>query len=305
MSQGSLTIADGDGLSVLAAINALGQRLATMASGTSRPSDIAAGEFWRQTNNPGGGVHSIWLYDGASDILFATLNTVSHAIALASGVLDALLGSTRGMLAKRGASAWAGFAKGNAFEMLGVDSSGTDLEWKRPGFERIAADAVPSNAANVTFSSIPSNVKHLIIPFHLRPATNAVNLLLQLSIGGSVISAANYFYGTRGDATNSGTISIGNTGQTSLPLSLGSYPISNSGTVGGISGVVEIANVQDGKYPRVRWRTDWGPETASSLYWEFHGAGGYAGAGPVDGFRFLFSSGNVQDGIVSAFGARA
>lgn len=95
MSQGALTVSDGSGLSVLAAINALAQRLATMASGTSRPADIAAGELWRETDNPGTGIHSIWLYDGASDVLVAFLDTATHAISLVSTTQSAGDNSTK------------------------------------------------------------------------------------------------------------------------------------------------------------------------------------------------------------------
>lgn len=78
MSQGAITIADGSGAAVLAAINAANARFATMASGTARPSDIGTGELWRETDNPGGGVHSVWLYDGASDVLVGLLDTGAH-----------------------------------------------------------------------------------------------------------------------------------------------------------------------------------------------------------------------------------
>ena len=78
MSQGALTIADGSGLTVLAAINAAIARLATGASGTARPSDIGTGEMWIETDNPGGGTWSVWFYDGSTDILQGTVNTSTH-----------------------------------------------------------------------------------------------------------------------------------------------------------------------------------------------------------------------------------
>lgn len=78
MSQAAKTIADGSGAAVLAAVNATFSRFASMASGTARPSDIEAGEEWRETDNPGSGVHSVWLYDGASDVLQGLLDTSAH-----------------------------------------------------------------------------------------------------------------------------------------------------------------------------------------------------------------------------------
>lgn len=78
MSQGALSVPGGDGASVRSGFNAAIARLATKASGTSRPSDIAAGEDWIETDNPGGGTWSWWLYDGSTDILLGTINSSTH-----------------------------------------------------------------------------------------------------------------------------------------------------------------------------------------------------------------------------------
>lgn len=86
MSQGSLTINDGDGGTVLAKINDALQRLATRGSGTSRPSDIAAFEEWTDTDTPGGGVASRFLYDGSDDILLYYIDVTNNAIIAANDV---------------------------------------------------------------------------------------------------------------------------------------------------------------------------------------------------------------------------
>lgn len=78
MSQGALTIADDDGAAVLAALNAALARLATRASGTARPADIAIYEVWVETDNPGAGISSVWMWDGTSDVLLGTINTTTH-----------------------------------------------------------------------------------------------------------------------------------------------------------------------------------------------------------------------------------
>jgi|GEM_PF-3112634 len=302
MSQGSVTIADGSGAAVLAAINASNARFSTMASGTARPSDIGAGELWRETDNPGGGIHSIWLYDGASDVLVGLLDTTTHTFAPSSASFDSLLGSTKGMLAKRGASSWAGLAVGSAFHGLMVNSAGDDLEFRRNGYEKIADDAVPAGAANVTFSSIPANVRHLRIEFSLKPATNGVNLQFNLAVGGGIVTSANYANMFGSIASNGGVIDAGAAGQTTVPLNSGTYPVPNTSRY---KGAIEIVDLQDGANPRCGWWGAYGPDTASSFYWSLHGAATLVVAGPVDGFRFQFSSGNITDGYVSAFGVRA
>lgn len=86
MSQGLSPIASGgDGATVRSRLNAALQRLQTKASGTSRPSDIAAGESWIETDNPGGGLWALWLYDGTSDCLDAIIDSTSHAIYRVTG----------------------------------------------------------------------------------------------------------------------------------------------------------------------------------------------------------------------------
>src|SRR5690349_24712807 len=79
MSQGALSTSNGSGASVRSGINAALARLSTKASGTSRPTDIATGENWIETDNPGAGIWSLWLYDGASDILVGLIDSTSHA----------------------------------------------------------------------------------------------------------------------------------------------------------------------------------------------------------------------------------
>lgn len=79
MSQGAIPLTSGGGgAAVRGYINNALARLQTRASGTARPSDIAAGEVWFETDNPGSGVWSLWRYDGSSDVLLGTLDTTNH-----------------------------------------------------------------------------------------------------------------------------------------------------------------------------------------------------------------------------------
>jgi hypothetical protein len=80
MSQGALSVASGSGIAVRTGFNDAIARLASRASGTSRPSDIVAGEEWIETDNPGAGIQSLWRWDGTTDILQALINTTTHAI---------------------------------------------------------------------------------------------------------------------------------------------------------------------------------------------------------------------------------
>lgn len=80
MSQGVIPLtAGGGGAAVRGYINSALQRLQTRGSGTSRPPDIAAGEVWIETDNPGAGVWSVWEFDGTADVLIELLDTVNSA----------------------------------------------------------------------------------------------------------------------------------------------------------------------------------------------------------------------------------
>jgi hypothetical protein len=78
MSQDPLSTPSGSGLAVRTGINDAIARLASKASGTTRPTDIAVYETWLETDNPGGGVASLWLWDGTSDIPLGLIDTAAH-----------------------------------------------------------------------------------------------------------------------------------------------------------------------------------------------------------------------------------
>ena len=87
MSQGVIPLsAGGGGASVRAKINAALQRLQTKAAGTTRPTDIAAYEEWVDTDTPGGGIATLYLYDGTTDIALGTIDTTTHVFARAGAV---------------------------------------------------------------------------------------------------------------------------------------------------------------------------------------------------------------------------
>lgn len=74
---GALVIADGDGLTVLAAINTAMAQLGTQNAGNARPADAAAGTIWVDKNTPSATVWSLFIYDGATDTRIGLFNTTS------------------------------------------------------------------------------------------------------------------------------------------------------------------------------------------------------------------------------------
>lgn len=304
MSQGAIPMsAGGGGAAVRTKIDAALARLQTRASGTSRPSDIAAGEVWIETDNPGAGAWSVWEYDGSQDVLKHLLDTTSHKITFPSSQLDNLLGSTKGMLAKRGASAWAGLAVGSALHGLHVNAAGDDLEWRRNGWEKIADDAVPTSASTVDFTGITSGVKHLMVSFNLRPATNDVGLRVRFSQSASFVTSANHYVAQRYAVcqTNSGGFDA-NAGGTSFYTNGHIY--NTSGGAGGVRGTILIEDIQAADCKRAQVQFCYN-NTGDGNFYANQGSWLLNVAGALDGLRFYFDSGNIADGRISLFGMRS
>lgn len=83
MSQSALTFAAAplSGPSFVSALTSKLQSLASSRSGTSRPSDVVAGEEWLDTTTA-----TAWLvkrYDGSDDITIMTINTVTNTVTFA------------------------------------------------------------------------------------------------------------------------------------------------------------------------------------------------------------------------------
>lgn len=78
MSQGELNVPSGSGLSVRTGFNDALERLATKGAGVTRPADIKIFETWLETDNPGGGIATLWMWDGTSDIPVGLVNSTSH-----------------------------------------------------------------------------------------------------------------------------------------------------------------------------------------------------------------------------------
>lgn len=296
MSQAALTLADSNGATFLAALNAALLRLATQGSGTGRPSDIQAYETWVDTDTPGAGVATWYLWDGASDIALGTVNTSTHKFALASAVLDALLGSTQGLLPYRDAAAWTGLAVGSdAYQALFSGGAGANPAWG--GTWKLLSTATPSGASSLDFISIPAGINHLKVLFDLLPATTGVSLKLRTFGADGVIDAGATDYQCEQYGWNSGATAAaqaGGSGLDYIPLSFVANPVSNDAAAGGISGFVLFENIQAARHTRCQMVANYGPDTAASVYIALQGAGQRLEADRITGLRFLFSAGNLS-----------
>lgn len=289
MSQGLLATVDDDGAGYIAQVNDALARLATMASGTARPSDVAAGELWRETDNPGAGVHSIWLYDGASDVLVGTLDTVTHAITW-SGSLASLL-TTQGDIAYRNATVPARLAAGaDAYKALFTGGSGANPAWA--GTWKVLGEATPSGAAAVDFTGIPAAVHHLMLMWELLPGTNAVGLDMQTYGADGVLDTGGGDYLYTLIAMNSGGASgIGANGAIDR-IKIHSTPgISNNSSYAS-NGFATLKNIQAARYTAADIHSSM--LSSDGNYWRFDGVGVRNEADRITGLRLVPTSGTIS-----------
>ena len=301
MSQATYIVPDSDGTTFLANVNAALAAIQTGNVGTVDPSYKAAGMGWWRSDVPGAGVWTYYLYDGTSKAAFLTFDTGTHALGLASAVMDGLLGSRKGMLPKRGASAWAGLAVGTALYGLYVNAAGDDLEYRRNGWEKIADDAAPSGASTVDFTGIASGVKHLQVRFNLKPATNAVGLRLRMSQAASFVTSANYHTAQTYVEAQGGASGVGSAVSQTSGLIAG-VNISSAGD--GIRGHLEIPDIQNTDNKVCFFKTIH-VNTGTGNYISYQGAFVMNVAAALDGLRFFFDSGNISSGRISLLGMRS
>ncbi len=191
MSQGDLTVPDGDGASVLADMNAAHARLASKASGTATPGDLADYEEFVDTDTPGGGIVSHHIKDGAGTLIKLgqadnTNHTYKHddsTLYLPSGFIDGYTYANNGTDAANDID----FASGYA-----VDDTGAKLIRGGALTKRLdVAWAVGTNEGMLDTGSVGNNQYYLYAI--LRSDTGVVDYLASLSAT-SPTMPANYDY---------------------------------------------------------------------------------------------------------------
>lgn len=212
------------------------------------------------------------------------------------------LGTTQGSLLYRNGTVWTPLTPA-ADAYKGLFSGGAGANPAFAGTWKVLGEATPSVAGTVDFTGIPSTIKHIRVLFRLLPTTNAVHLLSRISIGAAFKNATSYGVVLRSSASNTGSVAAGSASASALVLSDPTYPVSNNATYGGVSGSLDIFDLQNAAYPRALCQSTWGPDAgAAGVFWTAHGGGCWQGAGPVDGIRLLFSSGNIASGRVLLLG---
>jgi hypothetical protein len=297
MSQGLITVANGSGAAVRAAINAALARLATKASGTARPADIQTGESWFETDNPGGGVWSLWMWDGTADCLLGTLATATHVFTMAAAGLGGIL-TTQGDIMYRNASAVTRLAPA-ADNLSALFSGGGAANPSWVGTWKQLGVANPSAASQLDFTGIPSTVNHILLNFELIVSVSGADLSVRtFDAGGSVDSGATDYAYTYAFAQSAfGNSSAGSNGVSKIIIN----PSQSNSAGEATAGHIHAANIQAARRTYLRFHVS-NLNGGNTDYGSLVGAGLRLESDRITGIRILPSSGTIT-GKATLWGA--
>lgn len=239
---------------------------------------------------------------------------VSGALAIANGgtgqttkapAFDALSPMTTGGDIIYGGASGTGtrLANGSSGQVL-TSAGGTSAPaWGPAGAMVLLATQTASSSATVDFTSISNGTysNYKIIGENIVPSSNAVNLLVRMSVSGTFATTAYAWQNWR--ITNSGSGVIGqNTGGGATGIALdaaGGDSIVNSGNDVGISFEMTLYDMANtGKYKKCTYLSYY----LGSQLIQASGGGTYQSNSAVDGFRFLMDSGNIASGTFKLYG---
>tara|TARA_B100000424_G_C22663924_1_gene364978 strand:- start:26 stop:598 length:573 start_codon:yes stop_codon:yes gene_type:complete len=153
---------------------------------------------------------------------------------------------------------------------------------------------------DITSSTLTSTYDNYFVVWRITPATDDITLYGRFSTDGGSSFISSTYYGH--EFTNTGnSVSLGNNGTTQMVLS---YSGMGSDTGEHMSGQFYLRDINNTSFPT----TFFGSITYYSKN-GYHGGGIYSGgqtvanlADNVDGFRFVASSGQLENGEVTVYG---
>lgn len=161
-----------------------------------------------------------------------------------------------------------------------------------------------SSSATLDFTAFDSAKysDYLIILSGMDLATTNADLLLQLTIGGT-LRTANYYYHTN-ISTHTAATYVGLNGSNAGSIVLADDLSNKPDTLPNLNINLYLFNVGDtAKYPMVKW-TGVSSMGGAGGFKEASGVGGNSNIGAVTTARLLASSGNIKDGTGHLYGIR-
>lgn len=189
-------------------------------------------------------------------------------------------------------------ANGSSGQVL-TSAGGTSAPtWSTPSMVLLSTQTA-SSSATIDFTSISSGTysSYVLVGSNIVPATNAVYLIMRMSVGGSFLSGGSDYSQRAYRYVASGAAAEGYAAGTGIAISPIGETMSNSTTFGN-NFRVEIYSHTGSTYKSVNGQfTGYGSSYISSVF-----GGSTLTASAIDGFRLLMSSGNIASGTFKLYG---
>ena len=224
--------------------------------------------------------------------------------------------TTQGDILYRDGSGLQRLAKGTAGQVLQMNSGATAPEYGTVSSDFVKiTTASPVNATTLSidniFSASDGYDSYQIVFNMFRPAVSNSNLHMRfINDAGTIQSGGDYVWGNFGQETNTGT---GGTNAGQLEGGHNQDHIKILGTGGGVSGnnlhggaraIVDIINPTKAGYTIIQGRYVMARHNLDNLM-NMLSSGVLRTSGIQRGINLFFSSGNIEDGLVTVYGRKA
>lgn len=192
-------------------------------------------------------------------------------------------------------------AIGNANDIIKVSTDVPAYAKGLSGDRILLSSQTASASANLSFTSLVDNATYRFYEFHiiaLQPETDTANLDMLWSTDNGVSYLSSAYKWTRGYTTSSANAANSSTSDSSIELAASC----GTGTGEGVSGSIFY-------YPSSAPSTSYQNShstlcnfNSSGVLYRYDGVGLNTTTSEVDAFRFQFTSGNIQAGIINMYG---
>lgn len=258
-------------------------------------------EHWRQA----AGTAMQFLFHATSDRVFHR-RMASSAWGTWREVITSNQGAAEGDTLYRTSTAWTRLAKGTAGQLLRMNSGATAPEWATSGAPVLLATRTASGGATATMDFTEFNnatySRYLFVVKAVTPLTDGVTLQLRLSTdGGSTYLAAagSYRWSLTQKPDGGGNDDAGSASATAINLTTDNAAglLGNAAGEQGVNGQLTLHHAASATLKTIAMFSGSAFDRDGEIS-AVDAVGTQITAADTDAVRFLFSSGNIQDGSV-------